>query len=192
MPDVGPGAALRRAAKAEAPAEALEGTDAAPDETLIAPLEECSVCLNGFERPTITPCAHWFCRRVQSSGHKLPCFEALPGPCRALAHATGRAHVLHHKGCLLNNTGLMQVVLLAGSAFWLWLRREPAARCAARPSQSRVCAEACRQQQSGECTLQRLQTRKLWCRIRGGWPIGEPLEALLAAAVSRGCCLSPS
>ena len=77
MPDVGPGAALRRAAKAGAPAKAPEGTDAAPDETLIAPLEECSVCLNGFERPTIRPCAHWFCRRVQSSGNKLPCCKAL-------------------------------------------------------------------------------------------------------------------
>ena len=43
----------------EPPATAGE---AAPDEGLLAPDEECSVCLNAFERPTITPCSHWFCR----------------------------------------------------------------------------------------------------------------------------------
>ncbi|CAL5222943.1 g5380 [Coccomyxa viridis] len=42
-------------------AQAAAG-EAAPDEGLIASDEECSVCLNAFERPTITPCSHWFCR----------------------------------------------------------------------------------------------------------------------------------
>ena len=76
MPDVGHGTVPRRAAKAEVPAETPQGANAAPDESLIAPLEECSVCLNGFERPTITPCAHWFCRRVLLSGNMPPCCEA--------------------------------------------------------------------------------------------------------------------
>ena len=188
MPDADPGAALKRAAMAEAPAKALEGADAAPDESLIAPLEECSVCLNGLERPTITPCAHWFCRRVPSSGNKPPALKPLRSP----RSCTSCAHVPHRIRCLLITSGLMQVVLLAGSASWLWRRRKPAVRCAARPSQSRACAKASRQQQSMESTLQQLQKKKLWCRIRGDWPMGGPLEAPLAAAVSRGCCLSPS
>ena len=65
MPDVRLIAGLRRALKPNAPAEAPEGADAAPDDSLVAPLKECSVCLNGFERPTFTPCAHWFCRCVK-------------------------------------------------------------------------------------------------------------------------------
>lgn len=86
MPDVGPGAVRRRAATAAAPAKPLGGANAAPDGSLVAPLEECSVCLNGFERPTIIPCNHWFCRRVQSSGNvpaalcSVVVFARLSGP----------------------------------------------------------------------------------------------------------------
>ena len=36
--------------------------EAATLDGLIAPNEECAVCLNPLERPTITPCSHWFCR----------------------------------------------------------------------------------------------------------------------------------
>ena len=33
------------------------------DPNLVAPLEECSICLNhDMERPCRTPCQHWFCR----------------------------------------------------------------------------------------------------------------------------------
>ncbi len=33
------------------------------DESLVAPLDlECSICLDGLERPVQTPCNHWFCR----------------------------------------------------------------------------------------------------------------------------------
>ena len=78
MPD---GTALRRTAKAKASAKESQGADTAQDESLVAPLEECSVCLNGFERPTMTPCAHWFCRRVQSS-------STMPLGCDALAGLT--------------------------------------------------------------------------------------------------------
>ena len=47
----------------KAPAEAAAVEEAgAGDARLVAPQEECSVCLNDFERPTITPCSHWFCR----------------------------------------------------------------------------------------------------------------------------------
>ena len=41
----------------------VAGEDA-PDAGLIAPDEECSVCLNAVERPNITPCSHWFCWSV--------------------------------------------------------------------------------------------------------------------------------
>ncbi len=63
MPNLEQGPGRKRvreeACAAEAPAAAGE---AAPDKGLIAPDEECSVCLNAFERPNITPCSHWFCR----------------------------------------------------------------------------------------------------------------------------------
>ena len=33
------------------------------DPDLVAPYEECSICLNAdMERPCRTPCHHWFCR----------------------------------------------------------------------------------------------------------------------------------
>lgn len=35
------------------------------DPNLVAPSEECSICLNlDMERPCRTPCMHWFCRRA--------------------------------------------------------------------------------------------------------------------------------
>ena len=34
----------------------------APIEHLIAPEDECYVCFNAYEQPTITSCGHWFCR----------------------------------------------------------------------------------------------------------------------------------
>ena len=74
MPDVRPGQRRKRAREednaAQAPATAGE---AAPDEGLLAPDEECSVCLNAFERPTITPCSHWFCRSASTGRDVLPC-----------------------------------------------------------------------------------------------------------------------
>ena len=84
MPDVGHGAAARGVAKADALAEAPEGADTTPDESLVAPLEECSVCLNGFERPTMTTCAHWFCRCVQLSSNKPLCCKPPAGLTPAL------------------------------------------------------------------------------------------------------------
>ena len=59
IPDVGHGAGRIPGFEGS---EAARAPAAAPDESLVAPQEECSVCLNGFERPTITPCGHWFCR----------------------------------------------------------------------------------------------------------------------------------
>lgn len=33
------------------------------DPYLMAPYEECSICLNAdMERPCRTPCLHWFCK----------------------------------------------------------------------------------------------------------------------------------
>ena len=51
-------------AEAAAPEEASAAQAEAgfPDKSLLAPQEECSICLNSFERPTVTPCSHWFCR----------------------------------------------------------------------------------------------------------------------------------
>ncbi len=41
----------------------------AADPNLVAPLEECSICLNhDMERPCRTPCLHWFCRCAASAG----------------------------------------------------------------------------------------------------------------------------
>ena len=72
IPDLWPGQGRKRARMesnaAEAPAVAAE---AAPDEGLLAPDEECSVCLNAFERPTITPCSHWFCRYASTEGQPV-------------------------------------------------------------------------------------------------------------------------
>ena len=59
IPDVGHGAGHIPGFEGD---EGAPAAAAAPDESLVAPQEECSVCLNGFERPTITPCGHWFCR----------------------------------------------------------------------------------------------------------------------------------
>lgn len=42
------------------PGDMPDGADA----TLVAPLEECPICFNELERPTRTPCQHWFCRRA--------------------------------------------------------------------------------------------------------------------------------
>ena len=63
MPNLEQGRGRKRAREDDGAAEApaAEG-EAAPDAGLIAPDEECAVCLNAFERPTITPCGHWFCR----------------------------------------------------------------------------------------------------------------------------------
>jgi hypothetical protein len=32
------------------------------DLSLVAPDEECAVCMDNFEAPCITSCSHWFCR----------------------------------------------------------------------------------------------------------------------------------
>mgnify|MGYP001145376250 CR=1 FL=1 len=32
------------------------------DLSLVAPDEECPVCMDNFEGPCITPCHHWYCR----------------------------------------------------------------------------------------------------------------------------------
>ena len=32
------------------------------DCTLVAPLDDCPICFNELERPTRTPCLHWYCR----------------------------------------------------------------------------------------------------------------------------------
>ena len=63
MPNLEQGQGRKRARQEDdaAKAPAVAG-GAMQDEGLIAPDEECSVCLNAFERPTITPCSHWFCR----------------------------------------------------------------------------------------------------------------------------------
>ena len=65
MPDVGDETdpRARGSARGQAGAAAAQPTEAALDRSLlVAPLEECPICLNGFERPSITPCSHWFCR----------------------------------------------------------------------------------------------------------------------------------
>ncbi len=64
--------AARRANKA-AEASAAAGGDA-PDAGLIAPDEDCSVCLNAFEWRTIMPCSHWFCK---SASFCPPCLNSL-------------------------------------------------------------------------------------------------------------------
>ena len=38
-----------------------ETSTVACDDELVAPDEDCPVCLNPFERPTRTACKHWFC-----------------------------------------------------------------------------------------------------------------------------------
>lgn len=40
------------------------------DPDLVAPAEECSICLNSdMERPCKTPCQHWFCRYTLTLAH---------------------------------------------------------------------------------------------------------------------------
>ncbi|KAI7843193.1 hypothetical protein COHA_003176 [Chlorella ohadii] len=57
-PMFGAGAALRRRRLAADGA----GGMAPMDHSLVAPDEECSICLDVLENPTVTACMHWFCR----------------------------------------------------------------------------------------------------------------------------------
>ncbi|PSC76011.1 helicase-like transcription factor isoform B [Micractinium conductrix] len=53
------------------------GVPQAADHSLVAPDEECAICIDMLEQPTLTPCDHWFCREcimglVQSVNSKCP------------------------------------------------------------------------------------------------------------------------
>lgn len=69
VPDLRQGTGQRAGEAAKASAAGKAPANAAPDESLVAPVEECSVCLNDFERPSITTCGHWFCRCAFSPSH---------------------------------------------------------------------------------------------------------------------------